>query len=349
MRVVITGASGNVGTALVERLAAEERVDTLVGVCRRAPQWRPAKTTWVAADVAVDDLAPTFAGADAVVHLAWLFQPTHRPDTTWQSNAVGSKRVLDAVAQAGVPTLVYASSVGAYSPRRSLERVDESWPTHGWPQAAYSREKAYVERLLDHHEAAHPERRVVRMRPAFIFQRSSAAQQRRLFIGPFFPNRVAQSRYVPILPAPRGLHLQTLHSSDAAEAYARAVLGDVSGAFNLAAEPVLDMPTLASHLNARVVRVPTRVVRQAVAAAWHAHLVPASPQLFDLVMRIPMMSTIRARDELGWRPRRDAFEAVDELVAGLLSGRGGPTPPLHRDTGGRHRGGELASGVGERP
>jgi hypothetical protein len=30
-----------------------------------------------------DDLVPHFRGADAVVHLAWLFQPTHDPATTW--------------------------------------------------------------------------------------------------------------------------------------------------------------------------------------------------------------------------------------------------------------------------
>jgi nucleoside-diphosphate-sugar epimerase len=244
---------------------------------------------------------------------------------------------------------LHASSVGAYSPRTSDEMVDESWPTHGWPEAAYSREKAYVERLLDHHEAAHPDRRVVRMRPAFIFQRASSQQQRRLFLGPLFPRRLVRPSRLPVLPDPGGLLLQTLHTEDVADAYARAVLRPVRGAFNVAAEPVLDMPALASHLRARVVRVPTQVVRKAVAAAWHAHLVPASPQLFDVVMRIPMMSSRRVREELGWEPRHDAFEAIDAFIAGMLTGEGGPTPPLHADAGGRHRGGEVASGVGERP
>ena len=56
MRVVITGASGNVGTALVERLGEDEAVEQIVGVCRREHDWRPSKTTWVYADVASDDL-----------------------------------------------------------------------------------------------------------------------------------------------------------------------------------------------------------------------------------------------------------------------------------------------------
>lgn len=349
MRVVITGASGNVGTALLRRLADETEVDSVVGVARRAPQWRPPKTTWAEADVATDDLTQVFSGADAVVHLAWLFQPTHRPDMTWQANVVGSVRVLEAVARTQVPTFVYASSVGTYSPRSNLEPVDESWPTHGWPQAAYSREKAYVERVLDHHEAAHPDRRVVRMRPAFIFQQRSAVQQRRIFMGPFVPTRALRPGRVPVIPDPGGLRLQTLHAEDAADAYARAVLAPVSGAFNLAAEPVLDMPAIAECLGARTVKVPAAVARAGLAGAWHAHLVPASPQLFDLVTRIPMLDTTRAREVLGWTPGHDATTAVRDFLSGLMSGRGAPTPPLSPATGGRHRGHEVATGVGERP
>jgi nucleoside-diphosphate-sugar epimerase len=349
MRVVITGATGNVGTALVERLAADPQVDSIVGLCRRAPEWQPPRTTWVEADVATGDLAQLFAGADAVVHLAWLFQPTHRPDVTWQANAVGSVRVLDAVAHARVPAFVHASSVGAYSPRQNLERVEESWPTHGWPEAAYSREKAYVERALDHHEAAYPDRRVVRLRPAFIFQRRSAVQQRRLFMGPLVPKGIARPGRVPVVPDPGGLHLQTLHTEDAADGYARAVLQPVSGAFNLAAEPVLDMPAIAACLNARTLRVPASVARLGLSAAWRAHAVPASPQLFDLVQRIPMLDTGRAREVLGWTPRHDATTAIGAFLAGLSSGEGGPTPPLDTATSGRHRGHEFATGVGERP
>jgi nucleoside-diphosphate-sugar epimerase len=352
MRVVITGASGNVGTALVERLGREPAVDEIVGLCRRRPEWDPPKTTWVTTDLgssAGQNLRETFAGADAVVHLAWLFQPTHRPEITWQTNVLGSMRVFEAVADAQVPVLVHASSVGTYSPRTSLDLVDESWPTHGWAQAAYSREKAYLERVLDHHEAAHPDRRVVRMRPAFIFQPEAAVEQRRIFLGPFFPGALGKPGRVPVLPSPVGLRLQTLHSEDVADAYCRAVLQPASGPFNLAADPVLDMAAVARCLGARTVPVPPLAVRTGLSAAWHAHLVPASPALFDLVMRIPMMSSRRARDVLGWTPRYDATDAIQAFLSGLVSGHGGPTPPLGPDTGGRHRGHEVATGIGERP
>jgi len=351
MRIVVTGASGNVGSALVERLGREAGVDSIVGISRRPHDWHPDRTEWVHLDLATDvtdDLAKAFRGADAVVHLAWLFQPTRHPEVTWRANVIGTTRVLDAVERAGVPAVVVASSVGVYSPRAGLDLVDESWPSHGQPLTAYSREKAYVERLLDAHEADHPDRRVVRVRPAFIFQARAATQQRRLFMGPLVPHTLLRSR-IPVVPMPADLRLQTVHTTDIAEGYTAAVTRDVRGAFNLASEPVLGPRELGGLLGGRWVPAPARAMRAGLAAAWAAHAVPASPQLFDLLMSVPMMSTQRARDELGWAPRVSATDAVRAFLDGLASDSDVPTPPLADATSGPARTHEAATGAGERP
>jgi nucleoside-diphosphate-sugar epimerase len=349
MRVAITGATGNVGTSLVELLAEEAQVESIVGLARRRPTWQAPKTAWVGADVSTDDLAPSFEGADVVVHLAWLFQPTHDELVTWRSNVVGSIRVFEAAAQAGTKALVYASSVGAYAPGPDDDPVDESWPTHALPTAAYGREKSYVERVLDAFELQHPDIRVVRLRPGFIFKRESAPAQRRLFAGPLLPNRLVRPRLVPAVPDLPGLRFQALHTGDAAEAYRLAVLGEARGAFNIAADPVAGPEALAELFDARPVRVPRGAVRTALAAAWHLHLVPASPTLFDLALSLPVMDTTRARSELGWTPRYTSLEALGEFLAGLREGAGGETPPLHPKAGGRLRRKELATGVGTEP
>ena len=352
MRVVVTGATGNIGTSTVGALAVDPVVTSVLGLARRPPArgGDPAgKVEWAEADVTDSDLVPLLRGADAVVHLAWLFQPTRRPAVTWDTNVVGSARVFDAVAEAGVPALVYSSSVGAYSPGPKDRGVDESWPTHGWPGAAYSREKAYVERLLDAFEASRPGCRVVRLRPGFVFGRHSAAQQRRLFAGPLLPGRLVRPGLVPVVPDLPRLRMQALHTADAGEAFRLAVTGDARGAFNVAADPVLDAAELADMLGARTVRVPARGVRAALAAAWSLHLVPASPGLFDLVLEAPVMDCSRAREELGWTPRRTAREAVEEFLEALRTGAGGDTPPLSPRAGGPGRIREFTSGVGRSP
>jgi nucleoside-diphosphate-sugar epimerase len=347
MRVVITGATGNVGTSLIEVLSPDPEVDAIVGIARRAPRWQPPKTTWVQADVAADDLVPHLRGADAVVHLAWIFQPTHDELETWNNNVLGSIRVFDAAAAAGVSTLVHASSVGAYSPGPKDRAVDESWPTHALAHAAYGREKSYLERVLDAFELRHPDMRVVRLRPAFIFKRQAASEQRRLFAGPLLPNQLVRPGLLPVVPDLPGLRFQALHSIDAAEAYRLALLRPVRGPFNLAADPVIDAGTLGELLGARPVKLPARPVRAAVAAAWRLHLVPASPMLVDLALSLPVMDSARARSELGWEPSRTSLEALAEVIEGFRQGAGMETPPLEPDAGGKLREQELATGVGE--
>ncbi|MGW0247456.1 NAD-dependent epimerase/dehydratase family protein [Nocardia goodfellowii] len=346
MRVVVTGATGNVGTSVLAALAADPEVTSVLGLARRLPDRQWPKTEWARADVRSSELEPHFRGADAVIHLAWLIQPMHGPMTTWEANVGGTTRVLRAVAAARVPAFVYASSVGAYSPKHDDVPVAESWPTDGWPAAGYTREKAYVERLLDAFELDNPECRTVRLRPGFIFQRGAASAQRRLFLGPLLPNRLVRPGLIPILPMPTGLRFQAAHSDDVADAYRRAVLGDVRGAFNIAADPVIDARQLGELLGARPVRVPSTAVRGALAAAWHLRLVPAEPTLFDALLRLPLMDTTRARAELGWTPRRTSLDALGELLEGLRTGAGTQTPPLDPRAGGRLRVHEFASGVG---
>jgi UDP-glucose 4-epimerase len=348
MRVVVVGATGNVGTSLVEVLARDPRVDSIVGVARRRPDLTLDRVEWVTADVVRDDLVPTFRGADAVVHLAWAIQPSRNLNRLWVANVVGSSRVFAAVAEAEVPTLVYASSVGAYSPGPKDQVVTEDWPTEGIRTSFYAVHKAEVERRLDRFEADHPEVRVVRLRPALTFKHGAASGVRRLFAGPFLPSPLVRPAAIPIVPDIPRLRFQAVHSLDVAEAYRLALHSDVRGAFNIAAEPVLDPEELGRTLGARPVKVPARLARLVADATWRLRLQPTPPGWLDLALGTPLLDTTRARTELGWAPTRTATEALLELMKGVREGAGIETPPLDPETSGPLRSGELATGVGQR-
>jgi nucleoside-diphosphate-sugar epimerase len=348
MKLVITGATGNVGTSVLAALRTDTTFDEIVGVARRPAGIDEPRVSFVTADVSCDDLDPIVRGADVVVHLAWLIQPSRDDRRLHAVNVDGSRRVFEAAARAGVSALVHASSVGTYAPGPKDRAVDESWPATGIPSLFYSRHKAECERMLDLLAREHPRMRVVRLRPGLVFKREAATGIRRLFAGPLLPTALLRKELIPVVPDIARLRFQAVHSLDAGEAYRLAATTDVRGAFNIAADPVIDPQVLSELLEAR--RVPFRggVLRTLADVSWRLRLQPAPAGWIDLALGVPVMDTTRARTELGWQPRRSATEALEELLAGMHDGADYPTPPLESGSGGPLRGRELLTGVGAR-
>lgn len=346
MRVVVLGATGNVGSALIDALGADDRVAEIVGFARRAPSFRPPKVRWVTGDVRTADLAALFDGAAAVVHLIWKIQPSHDRAETRSVNIDGTERVLDAVRRSRVPVLVHASSLAAYSPGPDDPRraVDETWPTGGIATSFYARDKAAVERRLDALEAELSSLRLVRLRPGMIFQRSAAEQIRRYFLGPLWPSAVVRPGWLPIAPVPHDLRANVVHAEDVAEAYRLAVVSPQAfGAYNVAATQPLTSRIIADTLGGLPLPIPMRSLRTLAELSWKAHLQPSPPGWIDLAAMSPLMDCSRLR-ALGWHPRHTARATFRELLDGLRDRAGGDTAPLAPG----ERGDELRSGVGGR-
>jgi UDP-glucose 4-epimerase len=342
MRIVVTGLSGNLGTALLRRLLADGGHE-IVGVVRRPPGDEDpyGRARWVSLDVAQEGAAgrlqEVFAGADAVVHLAWGFQPSHVPEYLDRVGIEGTEAVLRAADAAGVGQLVHVSSLGVYSPappRSDREqadgtpgRVDESYPRDGISSLAYSKEKVAAERLLDAYEKTGSGRMVVtRMRPALVVQGAAGSGLLRYGLPPFVPSSALA--LVKVVPLPPDLVIQAVHTPDVADAIARALERRAGGAFNLAADPPLTASRIAAALGAQLIPAPRAVLRGLVAATWNLGLQPLDPGWLDLAFTVPLLSSERARRELGWTPRVDAQAALEELIAGMRSGAGTASAPL---------------------
>ncbi len=330
-------------------LSADPGVKSIVGVARRVPGPDVAKVEWVRADVTSSRLVPILEGADAAIHLAWAIQPSRDDIALRATNVDGTVRVLDAISKARVTTLVYASSVGAYSAGPKDRQVDESWSTDGISTSFYSRHKAEVESILDEFERGEPGVRIVRLRPGLIFKREAATEIRRLFLGPLIPRIAFDRRVLAFVPDVSRLCFQAVHTDDVAEAYRLALHNeDARGAFNVAADPVLDAEVLAETLGAKRVKMSARVLRGLAAATWRARLQPTPEGWLDMGLGVPLMDSSRARDELGWKPAKDATSTLLELLDGLRDGAGLDSPPLDPASSGPARSNEFRTGVGAR-
>jgi nucleoside-diphosphate-sugar epimerase len=335
MRIVVTGASGNVGSALLRRLVSSAEHE-VVGIARRPPSaGHPfEQAQWVSLDLthhaSTEVLVSAFAGADVVVHLAWGFQPSHDLRYLEALGVGGTRRVLDAAAAAHVPHIIHMSSVGAYSPKRDDSPVDESWPTNGVPSSPYSRHKSAAERLVDAHERARPGAVITRMRPGIVGQRSAGSSLLRYGVPAAVP--AAMIGHLPLLPLDRRLLIPMVHADDVADAIVRALRARAPGAFNLSADPPVTPAHIAAALATRSVHVRAALLRAAMSLTWHARLQQVDPGWLDLGHAVPLMDTTRAFRELGWAPRTDAVSVLDETLAGMRAASSDSTAVLRPRT-----------------
>ena len=340
--MLITGASGNVGTALRRRLSGED-VD-VVAIARRPPDGAEAAgATWHAVDLGAPDagerLGPLMAGVDAVVHCAWRIQPSRSASDRASMGAVnvdGTAALVTAAVTAGVAHLVVLSSVGVYAagPVDGAGRkvaVDESWPATGLASSLYSRQKVEVEAHLDAVDAAGDGPTITRVRPGLVLQGDAGAEIARYFLGPLVPTgllRLLRRRGLPVFPLPGQAQLPVVHADDLADALWRAARERVVGALNVVAAAPVRPDDLARALGARRAgRVPLAWVRALAWATWRSGVQPTDPGWVDLAAFTPLLRTDRVRS-LGWEPRVGAAAALDELVGAVGAGRGAGTPVL---------------------
>ncbi len=341
MHIAITGASGNAGTALLRKLQAQlsEKPGSLklTGISRRLPDTgrEPySGVEWHTLDIGLDgdrtQLDTALEGVDSVVHLAWQIQPNRDLEELYRTNVTGTRNVLAAAARAGVKQVVCASSVGAYSKASKDQRRNESWPVRGMAGSHYSRHKAEQEAALDAFMAAEPGISVARLRPGLIFQSDAGSEIGRYFLGRLLPRLLPGKLRIPLLPAPDSLAFQAVHADDLADAYWRVIDQRASGAFNIAAEPVLTPQELARILGARrILPIPMGLLHKFVGLTWRLRLQPTDSGWVEMAAGAPIMDTDRARRILGWEPTISATDAVRAVLQGMGTGEGvAPSPVL---------------------
>ncbi|SOC46459.1 Nucleoside-diphosphate-sugar epimerase [Blastococcus aggregatus] len=332
--VAVTGASGNVGTALLRRLTAPSSgVAEVRGLARRIPPGVAPYdgVRWFAADLGTPAgeavLAEFLDGVDVVIHLAWALQPGREPERLRRVNVDGTRRVAQAAVAAGVQQFLHMSSIGAYAAGAVGQKVTEDWPTTGVPSSQYSRDKVEAERVVRQviGRAAGPVLSVAR--PTLVLQPQAGSEIGRYFLGPLV---FAAARRVPgalarLLPLPiPDLAVSFVHADDVADALVRIADRRVPGPFNIAAEPVLDATGIAKALGSRRIPVPAFAVRAALHAAFAAHVVPTEPGWLDMGTSLPALDTTRARTLLDWTPFHRGDEVLPQFVAALGAGTGGP-------------------------
>src|ERR687887_1597434 len=173
LTVAITGPTGTFGFGLVPLLQDDPRIARMVGIARRP--FDPAGQGWTKMTYRQGDvrdpaaLEQAFAGADVVVHLAFMITGTASRETIRAINVEGTLNAFRAAAAAGVKRFVYASSVAAYGFHKDNPvGMTEDWPVRPANRLFYAQEKAELEQLLEEEASAHPELGLYLLRPPIV-------------------------------------------------------------------------------------------------------------------------------------------------------------------------------------
>jgi nucleoside-diphosphate-sugar epimerase len=331
LTVAVTGPTGTFGFGLVPLLQADERVARVVGIARRP--FGPAAYGWTKMDYRRGDvrdseaLQDAFAGADVVVHLAFLVTGTASREAIRAINVGGTLNAFRAAAAAGARRFVYASSVAAYGFHADNPvGMTEEWPVRPAARLFYAQEKAELEHLLRAEEAQSAGIALYLLRPSIVLGPHTVGAKD-LLPGPLAPLGRLLAGRVGRLPVPvpvlvPALPMQLVHEEDVGRALLQCVIAaGPPGAYNIAADGTVTAADLARELGLLPLPLPAGPAQAAARALAALPFLPPVAEWVEAASHPAIMDTTRAKQELGWAPRFDALETLRDTLS-----RGQPQP-----------------------
>jgi len=305
MRYVITGGSGYIGSRLVDLLSRRDDTERIV-VCDVAPPrgYKP-KTEFERVDVRDRDAVRSVlerAKPDALVHLAFILNPSHDEELMYDVDVNGTHNVLEAAAAAGTAQVLVTSSSTAYGAfPDNPEPLTEEDPVRGVSVFSYARDKTESDRICQLWAARYPERVMTIVRPCIVFGPNVDNYLVRLWTKQPFAVDVGN------LDRP----IQFVHEDDLVEAITTLLLGRHAGAFNVAGEGTLTLRECVELLGTPVRRMPLRAYRALARVMWSARLSEAPPGQIEFALHPWIVSSEKLEKKTGWRPRHTSRETFE--------------------------------------
>ena len=307
LTVAVTGPTGTFGVALMPLLQDDENVTRVIGIARRP--FDPAEHGWTKMEYRRGDvrdpeaLREAFAGADVVVHLAFLIISGSK-ETTQAINVEGTLNAFRAAAEAGARRFVYASSIAAYGFHRDNPiGITEDWPTRPADRLFYAQEKAELERLLLNEAVRHPETDLYLLRPPIVLGPDAVGAKAQLPPGllqvlQLLHSGIRRLRVVPaVVP---DLPMQLIHQDDVAEALRLCVdAAGPPGAYNIVADDVVNGVDVLRELGFLPLAVPGKPVAAVARAISTLPFLPSGMQWVEAMSHPAIMDTTKAKTELG--------------------------------------------------
>ena len=304
--VAVTGASGSLGRAVLPRLLASDRVSRVVAFDLYEPEPGDRRLSFAKIDLTRPAAAAQMAaemtrhGCSALVHLAFFSSQVHDLSYAHEVEVFGTTNVLTACHDAGLATLVAASSTAIYgASARNPNYLTEQQPPSPAASAGWVADKIEAEAQLSRFGAANPGIRTTVLRLAPV-------------VGPHCDTPFTRFLGRRLVPAVLGHDplVQCVHEDDVAEAVRRALFAGPGGPLNIVGRGVLPLSEAVRLAGATALPLPESVAAVALKALDTLGLSAMPAAALPYLRYLWVADGARAERELGFKPRYSTREAI---------------------------------------
>lgn len=307
-RVLITGVSRFLGLRLAKALAGREEVESIIGVDLDEPPISIPGLEFMRADIRSPMIARVLQAtrADVLVHTNIGSSPGRLGGRAQmkENNVIGTMQLLAAAQRSEhLKKLVMRSSTAIYGSRPGEPSViSEDYARRDVQLGGYGKDCAEAEQYARNFGRRRSDVDVVILRMQNV-------------IGPTVSTNMTGYFSLPMMPTALGFdpRLQVLHELDATEALTRAVLDDVSGIFNIAADGVVFLSQAIRLMGRAPLPLLLPLAQMSADLLRRSGVIDFPTDQLSLILYGRVVDTRRAKEELGFRPRFTTRAAINDF------------------------------------
>ena len=320
MRLLVTGASGDIGSRLIRRLIKTGSEQSTLELYttdikplpidqQDADEGNIDVLQHKQCDIRSDELVEWIKSIkpNVIVHLASIVQlpETMSTEEAFDIDVNATERLLSLASEIGVKKFVVTSSGAAYGYwPDNPEWIDENLPVRGNDDYFYSKHKKHIENLLLAYRENHPHLKQVILRPGTV-------------LGPNFKNPITNLFEKKNITGIAGSDspFVIIWVDDLVEYLVESIISDIEGVFNVAGDGALTLPQIAKILNKPFIALPALLVKSFLAIGKLLKVTQYGPEQVKFIQYRPVLSNKKIKRTFKHQPSKTTHEAFSAFLA----------------------------------
>jgi UDP-glucose 4-epimerase len=310
MRVLVTGASGYIGSLLIEKLQQNPFIEKIIAVDVKKNIKDNEKVEFFYKDIRDPEICTLIRiyQINVVIHLASIVNPPKgmSKEEQFSIDVKGTENILECAGKNMVQKFIITSSGAAYGyyPDNPIP-IKESHPIRGNQEFAYSYHKRLIEKKLEQYRKKYPLMKQYVFRVSTILGKNTSNQITKLFENKFIIGiKGSDSPF------------SFVWDQDVISCLEQAIFSssEKAGIYNLAGDGYLTIQEIATKLKKRVIYFPEKLLKILLKILYKFNLSPYSSEQVLFLKYRPVLDNTKLKQVFGYIPQKTSEETFDFFV-----------------------------------